>query len=74
MLRKERLPHDVTRNRSQLLFLLLDGGDLDFLFTRDRLLRHRGVEQHIREQVQTQFHVGLGDIDRHAEAVIAGVA
>ena len=55
----------------QLLLLLLDRGDLDFFFARDRLLRERRVEQHVREQVHAQFHIGLHDIDRHAETVVA---
>jgi hypothetical protein len=55
MLRKKRLSHDVARDRSQLLFLLLDRCDLDFFFTRDRLLRHGRVKQHIREQVHAEL-------------------
>ena len=45
MLGEKRLPHDIARNGRQLFFLLLDRSDLDFLFARDRLLRHGGVEQ-----------------------------
>ena len=51
MLREERLPHNVARNGCQLLFLLLDGGDLNFFFSRDRFFRHGRVEQHIRKQL-----------------------
>ena len=51
MSRKERLPHDVARNGRQLLLLLLDRGDLNFFFSRDRFFRHGRVEQHIRKQL-----------------------
>ena len=63
MLRKQRLSHDVASDRGQLLFLLLDRGDLDFFFARDRFFRKRGIEQHIRKQVHPQFHIRLHDFD-----------
>ena len=73
MLGKERLSHDVACHRSQLLFLLPDRGELNFLFARDRFFWERGIEQDVRKQIQAQFHIGLHDVDRHAEAVVTGV-
>ena len=73
VLRKKRLSHNVARDTGQLFFLLLDRGDLDFLFSRDRFLRERGVEQHVGQQAHAQFHIGLHHIDRHAEGIVAGV-
>ena len=72
MLLKKRLSHDVARDRGQLLLLLFDPGELDFFFARDRLLRHGRVEQNIGEQIHAEFQIGLRDIDRHAETVVAG--
>src|SRR5437867_7956049 len=73
MLGKERLSHDVACHRSQLLFLLPDRGELNFLFARDRFFWERGIEQDVRKQIQAQFHIWLHDVDRHAEAVVTGV-
>jgi hypothetical protein len=71
---EKRLPQYVARDRRQLLFLLLDCGDLDFFLTRDRFFRHGRVQQYVRKQFDTQLHIGLGDFDRKIEAVVAGIA
>ena len=74
MFRKERLPHDIARHGRQLLFLLLNSGNLDFFFSRNRFFRHGCVEQNVRKQFNTQLHIGLGDIDRNIEAIVASIA
>ena len=74
MLWEKRLPHDVARHRRQLLFLLLDRGDLDFFLTRNRFFRHGRVHQYVRKQFDAELHIGFGDFDRKIEAVVAGVA
>ncbi len=74
MLWEKRLPHDVARDRRQLLFLLLDRGDLDFFLTRDRFFRHGRVQQYVRKQFDAQFYIGFRDFDRKIEAVVAGIA
>ena len=52
MLPKERLAHDIARDRRELLLVFLDSGKLHFLFARDRFLRHGRVQQNIGEQVR----------------------
>ena len=74
MLAEKRLAQNIARDGRQLLFVFLDPGELNFLFARDRFLRHRRVEQDIGEQLRAQFQIGLSDIERDAETVVAGVA
>ena len=71
MLRKERLPQDVARDGGELLFVVLDPGELHFFFPRDGFFRHRRIQQNVGEQVHAESQIGLRDIERNAEAVVA---
>ena len=55
MLREKRFAQNIARDRRQLLLVFLDSGELNFLFARDRFLRHRRVEQNIGEQFRAEF-------------------
>ena len=71
---EKRLAQNIPGDGRQLLFVFLDPGELNFLFARDRFLRHHRVEQNIGKQLRAQFEIRLRNIERDAEAIVAGVA
>ena len=71
MLAEERVAQNIAGDSRQLLFLFLDPGELNLFFTSDRFLRHRRIQQDIGENISAQFQVGLGEVERNAERVVA---
>ncbi len=65
---------DVSSDGGELFLFVLDAGELNFFFPRDRGLGHGGIQENVREQLACESEIGLGDIERDVEAVVARVA
>ena len=74
MTNEQCFAQNIARHRGRLLFFLLDAGNLNLFFARNRALRHGGVKQNIGEKVDCKFQVRLGNVHRNAKTVIPGFA
>ncbi len=74
MLAEKRAAQNVACDGRELFFLVANAGELHFFFPCDGLFGHRRVEQNIAEQLRPESQIGLCDVERNAEAVIARIA